>query len=129
MKKLICGLLVIVMLMPAIAFADMYDGYFLNNVPEILESETKADFYVAKVIRVNPGWDSVYHDDYIDTYLITPFPNEKLYSVILTDGYEIVHGYIERIGDNFTYIQFETTNVRRFLLNYCYLVLICTDCE
>ena len=123
MKKLLVSLLVLALL--ALPAAGMAGGVIsLQNVPEIQEADILPPFLVSQIIAVDLGWDSVYHDPTIDTYIILPYSAEQIITVILTDGYTFVHGSMEVLGYNFLYVTFNTDGIRQFLTRGAYLVLI-----
>lgn len=124
MKRFLVILLAIMTLVfPAAGWAQR-SAASLQNVPEIQEADTLPLFFVERVMAVDLGWDSVYRDPEIDTYLVLPYSAEQVRAVILTDGVRLVYGRIEQLGDNFLYVVFNTDIIRLFLTRGVYLVII-----
>lgn len=119
--------LVLLLFTAVFAQAEELPDYTIMDIPEIAESVYPCDFYVAAVLKVDLSWESVYNDVAISTYITMPILNEKVYAVWLTDGFTIVHAYVERRGETVVYAQFETEPIRRFFTSHPYLVIIATD--
>ena len=128
MKKLFCFLLAVLLVLTVTveALADE-SPWGVQWLPEIFEADEAVPVTIEKIIPVGLGWDSVFHDETIDTYISVPHEN-NIFAVILTDGFHFIHGRLEEIGEGMLFVTFKTEEIRLFLNKGAYLILVgCTE--
>jgi hypothetical protein len=124
LKKLFCLFLILIFLsVPVFAFADA--PYTINFLPELYEAEESPEWFIDFCMPVSLGWETVFKDETIHAYIFLPYNTEQLISIVLSDGFHLVHGKIENIADDFVYVEFPTVTIRNFTNKGAYLLFIC----
>ncbi len=123
MKKYL-ALLAAIILLVTVAGAAKAEAWALGSKPEIIESDEPVSFKIDKIIKVDLDWEKVYNNDTIGVYAFMPYSAENIVAVILTDGFQFVHGIIDTAGYGALAVTFKTEHIRKFVMKSGYLIFI-----
>lgn len=121
-------LLVIAMPFASIA-EEIYTGtrYSFDYTPEISVDLDGGALHV-DVIPVKLGWDTVYRDETVHSYLHAPNDRDarKIIDIMITDTDYIVHAELdEPLSETFVYFSFDTLVLRYFSSgNHIYMFVV-----
>jgi len=126
MKKILAALIALALTLAVFMSACSAEGipWKVDWIPEIAESAEPRPLTVEKIIPVDLGWDSVFHDETIDTFVYLPYSADNIVAVVLTDGFQFIHGEFEQLGYAGLFITFKTEHIRRFVNKGAYLIFI-----